>query len=317
MRSLASSGDERAGTAISAAANLGRYAGDERLAAIFKQMRDIVGVSQSEMARRLHTTVSTLLDFEAGAVAALPEWPETVRIVDRYAELSQVDASPILSRLLQLQAVPVDAAAPRPIVPARAARPQATQALPEYAAPTPAARIPVAIETARQRIAAAPESVGRPIDVATGRHPRPANPANAQPMQPAQPAPVQQATVADDHAVGFNDRSRTRETTVRSGRQPNAVAAVNIDEVVARKRRRRRRTALVVGPFLASAMVFAAMSIAPRPFYRVANVLPTLAASPLLAVLDMAVAQTAAVRDGLRWIELDDPRLRKGDRLSR
>jgi hypothetical protein len=34
-------------------------------------------------------------------------------------------------------------------------------------------------------------------------------------------------------------------------------------------------------------------------------------------VLDTAVTQTATVRDGLRWIELDDPRLRKGDRQSR
>jgi hypothetical protein len=294
MRSLPSMSDGYGASsdAVAAAAAIDRFVGDERLAAIFRQMREIVGVSQSEMARRLGTNVSTL-----------PSWPEIVRIVDRYAELAQVDPSPLLSRLLQLQAPPDGASGRRPLMPVRPLRPAATQALSSDPArrPMPSrAAIPVLTED-RPRGAVAVSS-----------------PQWVQPQRGGRPEAHAAAGTTDEQAVGFDGRSRTRETTVRTARQATPSAdAINTDVVVARRRRRRRRTALVLAPILTIVVGFAGMLFAPRPFYRVAKVLPTSVASPLLSLLDTAVLQTATVRDGLRWIELDDPRLRKGDRLQR
>jgi transcriptional regulator with XRE-family HTH domain len=313
MRSLSSVNDSqgRVSDAASAAAALGRYAGDEKLAAIFKQMREIVGVSQSEMARRLGTNVSTLLDFEAGAVTALPSWPETVRIVDRYAELSQVDPSPLLTRLLQLQTLPEEPGAARPIVPVRPQRTGPVQAL--AADPTPY----VAAPPYRDPVRSSPAGPMSPMpatmrNLAAPLGPNPTlNPTFNGSHQVAEQGP------AEDHAAGFDGRSRTRETTVRSARQPQTAIVSNPQELAARRKRRRRRTLLVVGPVLGATLLIAAMFMAPRPFYRVAQVLPAPVATPLFLLLDAAVAQTATVRDGLRWIEFDDPRLRKGDRRTR
>lgn len=308
MRSLSSWSDgssRRSGDAASAAAAIGRLAGDERLAAIFKQMREIAGMSQSEMARRLGTDVSTLLDFESGSVSALPPWPETVRIVDRYAELSQIDPSPILSRLLQLQPTVTEANAPRPVVPTRPQPRAPVQALPGNRETRPQTRL--APTSARPTVSIPPAPERRAYDVR--------NPSTAATGAMAAPAePAQEAI-----PVGFDSRSRERETTVRTARQSLAAASGAEDPAAsaARRRRRQRRTALVAAPLLTVVLLFAGMMFAPRPFYRVTKYLPSAVAMPVLAMLDAAVTQTATVKDGLRWIELGDPRLRKGDRLSR
>ncbi len=293
--------------AMQAAANLDRFAGDERLAAIFKQMREIVGVSQSEMARRLGTNVSTLLDFEAGAVASLPSWPETVRIVDRYAQLSQIDPSPILSRLLQLQPAPNEPTAPRPILPIRPQMTGSVQALSSDASAT----TPPSGGTFASHLAEGNAQRRNAADVAPQW-------TVVAPAHNASPSSAQHVVAPpDDHAVGFDGRSRARETTVRSARLAlPSPSAPNADIALARRRRRRRTTVMVVTPILTVVVAFAAMLLAPRPFYRLAKTMPAPIATPILAVLDTAVLQTAAVRDGLRWIELDDPRLRKGDRLK-
>lgn len=55
--------------------------------------------------------------------------------------------------------------------------------------------------------------------------------------------------------------------------------------------------------------------IAPRPCYRVAAMLP----APLESILRFGIDQAAQIgaprRDGLKWIDVGDPRLRKADKL--
>ena len=76
------------------------------------------------------------------------------------------------------------------------------------------------------------------------------------------------------------------------------------------------RQILVVGapPVVVAALVYFA-SIAPAPFYRVISPLPAPLAGLVRAPLDAVVLYSAPRRDGLRWVDVGDPRLRKVDKL--
>jgi transcriptional regulator with XRE-family HTH domain len=66
---------------------------------------------------------------------------------------------------------------------------------------------------------------------------------------------------------------------------------------------------------LIAAVIYLAHA-APRPMYRAIALLPDPARSAARAGLDYVVLITASHRDGLRWIEVGDPRLRKADKLQ-
>ena len=88
---------------------------DEQIGQIFRSMRSAMGVSRETIARRLATSPSTVDNFEAGAIAALPHWKETARIVRSYCVLLRMDHEPILRRIHDQLAVL--ASQPRPANP--------------------------------------------------------------------------------------------------------------------------------------------------------------------------------------------------------
>jgi hypothetical protein len=105
-------------------------------------------------------------------------------------------------------------------------------------------------------------------------------------------------------------------TTSRSGRrsQPIARKPKTSSERSAQRRRTRALFALSAPVALLAALVYVAHA-APRPVYHTIALLPGPARHAVRAVLDYAVLLTAPRREGLRWIEVSDPRLRKADKL--
>jgi transcriptional regulator with XRE-family HTH domain len=85
------------------AGNPAPTAGDAQIAAIFRQMRAILGLSVPGLARRLGTDIAVIMELETGGVDNLPPWPETVRIIEGYGAMTGVDQGPLLSRILMLQ----------------------------------------------------------------------------------------------------------------------------------------------------------------------------------------------------------------------
>ena len=53
----------------------------------------------------------------------------------------------------------------------------------------------------------------------------------------------------------------------------------------------------------------------PRSMYTLANAMPTALQTPMLASANFLMMRVAPSRDGLRWIDVDDPRVRKADKL--
>jgi Helix-turn-helix domain len=82
----------------------------------------------------------------------------------------------------------------------------------------------------------------------------------------------------------------------------------------AQRRRTRALFALSAPVALLAALVYVAHA-APRPVYRAIALLPGPARHAARAGLDYAVLLTTPRREGLRWIEVSDPRLRKADKL--
>jgi hypothetical protein len=80
-------------------ATLGR---DAQLAQIFRNMRAAMRLTREATARRLATTPAVIETLENGAIATLPRWPETVRIVRAYCDLLRLDPEPILWRIEKL-----------------------------------------------------------------------------------------------------------------------------------------------------------------------------------------------------------------------
>jgi len=85
---------------------------DERIAAIFQDMRKVSGLTPGQLAKKLGTRLGTIAALEKGAIGALPDWPESSRVIKEYANLVQIDAGPLLRHVaLELAPSPAETAA--------------------------------------------------------------------------------------------------------------------------------------------------------------------------------------------------------------
>ena len=83
----------------------------------------------------------------------------------------------------------------------------------------------------------------------------------------------------------------------------------------ARKRRRARTMFALSAPLLAAAAALYIAQAAPGPVYRSIALLPGPIADAARAGMDSLVLYSAPLRDGLRWVDVGDPQLRKVDKL--
>lgn len=256
---------------------------DQQLGAIFRQMRAVVGMNEVGVARLLGTDLSVVMDLEAGIGEGLPAWPELVRIVERYGAIAGVDPSPLITRLMQISVPPATSR------PAMMPRPPSVVAI----APVPALAErfapPPLVPAARLHPVAPPSS--RDADRRLRSSPQ-----------------VQQPTVLAKYA---GDRRA----------QPAAVDAEVVEAAVGHivPRARRRWVAKAAGPLAVVVLLvglYPAVMQLPRVAYASIGYFPARLQGSVRNVIDLAVLQTAAVRDGLRWVDVGDPRVRKTDRLK-
>jgi hypothetical protein len=78
---------------------------------------------------------------------------------------------------------------------------------------------------------------------------------------------------------------------------------------------RARRMFALSAPLVVAAAVFYAAQAAPAPIYRAIAQLPGPVADAARAGMDSLVLYSAPRHDGLRWIDVGDPQLRKVDKL--
>ncbi len=221
---------------------------DERLAAIFRDMRVGLRMSPAQLARSLKTTPEIVSVFEAGHVRAFPAWPETVRIVSELGTLHRIDTRPILARIR------------------------------DQVGPAGLGQVP-----------RTPEAARRPPSEA-----RTASPPAAQSDHPLLRAMARRRTeTTQDPATSGNMMRRARRAVRRTARTMFALSA----------------PVVMVGGLIWMAQT------QPTLLLRAANALPDPISGVARALADYLVVQMAPRREGLRWIEVSDPRARKSDKL--
>ena len=111
--------------------------------------------------------------------------------------------------------------------------------------------------------------------------------------------------------------TRRRGRTVRARRvRPAALRReAGKSRQPARVRRRARTMFALSAPLVVAAGAFYLAQAAPAPIYRAIALLPQAVAGTARTGMDNLVLYSAPRRDGLKWIDVGDPQLRKVDKL--
>ena len=288
---------------------------DIELGQIFLKMRTLLGASLWDMARAVGGEPTVIANLEAGAMEALPPWPELSRLTYAYAALTGVDPQPILARLVRSQpALPMVAPpaahygddyamrvaagwdayarenALRPNEPPHqsGAISNTQSGSAEFRRLAPTQPLRLTQEAAVPRSDRGPEATQ-----ARSGGPRAASSARAA---------VQAATVAGD----------TKVATSRAGSIGVRRAALSTGRGVVRALRRRVGLATVL---VLPLLIVGSARFFPGMLYDVVNPLPGVVLRPLRRGVDYLVVAFAPSREGLIWIDVGDPRLRKSDKL--
>lgn len=282
---------------------------DPELGQIFIKMRTLLGVSLWDMARAVGGEPTVIANLEAGAVDALPEWPELTRLVDAYAALTGIDPQPILARLLQSQ--------PQVLEPIPSSGQGSHEAQPH-------ANLNGYVRTGAVRDgqhAARPPYADQAMVAPAGRQ--------------VAPAPVGRTTAnsvdARDRRVPASQRSYINAPALASAAEvvePRTSPSRPIPGAAASRVRRaarslrdglglllRRRTLMAFVLLAVPVLVVLTARLLPGVLYGAISPLPAVFGAPLRNGIDAVVATMAPVRDGLTWIDVGDPSLRKTDKL--
>ena len=264
---------------------------DAELGQIFIRMRTLLGVNLWDMARAVGGEPTVIANLEAGALDALPPWPELTRLVDQYAHLTGLDPQPILSRLLRAQSAPVELQ--------RTAPPEFdVQTTTPWPMETYANASPRREMHAPRIVTAAPQVIAPKVPVT----------AEVMSEQSRRRAPGAARGLANSPGL-----AEVAEAVVATAR-PRRVAVARPRTWRLPFRIGRRMLVLSVLVLGVISILFAAR-VFPGALYATIGPLPSLVGSPLRHGVNALVGALAPVREGLTWIDVGDPRLRRSDKL--
>lgn len=255
---------------------------------MFLDARRILGLDEWELAQRLATDVGTIRALESGQLAALPSWPETSRVVSAYLTGLGMDPRPVLHSLAH-DLTAIAAAQPAPGIRSASGASSHPRGTAE----------PRAGRTAAADVE--PHAPRSSIRAWIGRF-------------GGAPAMVRRSARS---GLVSGRRAAGRAGSLFSGRNGSRDRDADNDVGSPASGRARR-----IGRTVMAAVVCLALAAAVQT--SVASTMMTAATSPLPAtvtrafgrVADLVRAQLAPIRDGLRWIEVEDPRSRRGDKLQ-
>jgi DNA-binding XRE family transcriptional regulator len=244
----------------------------------FLDLRQTFRLSQAQAAQQLGTRPEVILALETGDVRKLPPWPETCRIVRSYTGGARLDPRPVLHLLELLQALPERA-------PMRAIAP------PVRPAPSAAPAVPQATSAPRPRAAAPP----RPATVrglpAVIEHRSPP-PRRLSERVRAQPERTEPEPYDDEERPGLLASVGGALLQVMPGRSLRALLALSVP------------VAIVV-LLTQTSVLEAAVAQLPPSVARIVR-----------GAQNYVIVQLAPIRDGMRWIDVPDPRSRRADKLQ-
>lgn len=265
-------------------------------AQLFAGLRAVLNLTLEGAADLLATEPKVISALETGRLDALPPWPETQRLVEAYTGLAGCDPAPVLAvlrpeidRLEGNQSI-----APQVYDDAGITAPQVYR--------DPHGDVPVYREIA-------PTAVVRhqgATDLTLSSQMQPAGP-RWRKGRGGRPVPI-----GSQHDGSDADARPRKQYTLRlPTKLPNLTRALaRILSVAAASRGVRLG---LIGSGLALALLLALCQ--PRLVHLVSSRLPDPMARGLRSVHDYLLIRFAPEREGLRWIEVSDPRARRTDKL--
>lgn len=298
---------------------------DEQLGQWFRQFRQATGLTPVMIAARLGTDPAVLQAFEAGAVLALPDWPETSRIVMAYARMVGVDPHVALNRIraqrtagaptqphppaayaAQPVAIPSASLPPAPFHPAHAVNPvhSAAPALPQGR--PPGQFLPPPTGDNRGWIQLPPRPPGQAV--------APLAPPVLQESGAATSAPHTGLSTINPLQPPARPPRPESEAAQRRIALQNQPAKSEVGPAPQRRHPAKLALKYVTAPMIVLAglwytvqnptTVHAALGHLPDPLPQIAR-----------AGMDLVLIGTAPTKDGLRMMTTGDPQSRKSDRL--
>ena len=304
-------------------------------AQLFVMLRGALNLSREKAAELLAIDPYIISALETGRISALPPWPDTERLVNTYLGMAGFNPGPVLAILkAEVEAQRRFAAAPAPVTgpfmdqvlapvgppgfgpvrapvmaPAFHADPYADPYGPEddtVSGPQPyQAYVPSGGITASP---AAPASVPALLDRA---EPEPAEPEPAGPRwrkgRGGRPVPVGPQHEARQSEM--QTETKSRRTALNSGAFKRTLGKI-------------LRALIYSGPGVRLGLIGSGLAVAmilalsqPWLVQAVSRRLPDPMARGLRSVHDYVLVRFAPEREGMRWIEVSDPRARKSDKL--
>jgi hypothetical protein len=261
-------------------------------AQLFAGLRRVLNLTLEGAADIIGTEPNVVSALETGMIGALPPWPETRRLVEAYTGLAGCEAEPVLTILkMEFDRLEADRSASIP---------------PGYSSPPGAA--PPAYD---DPVTDMPADMPAFPAVLPGDEPAP--PAINGEIEPASPRwrkgrggrPV---PVGAQLASFEGDARPQTQYTVKLPSLTRTLARALSTAVASRGVRLG-----LIGCGLAMALLLALCQ--PRLVHFVSSRLPDPMARNLRSVHDYLLIRFAPEREGLRWIEVSDPRVRRSDKL--
>ena len=236
----------------------------------FRGVRDVLNVSEAELAVRLDTEPHVISALETAQINRLPPWPETERVVCSYAKVLSVDPLPAL-HLLQ------------------AAMAQRSAELSSTDRP----------------IHSTPQS-GKLED----NHAAQSDPTKSKTKLPPGLARYTKNKGQSSHAATVSRLGKGATYLAREAiaKFPKAAIITYMHQWIARPARPIAITLILAAMLIWSASQGWFVKLAQSSF-------PGPIASVVRGTNDFILYYTSPKRDGLRWIEVDDPRTRRTDKL--
>lgn len=318
---------------------------DEQISALFTAMGRASQLSPLEIATRLQTTVEVISALEAGHLGKLPEWEELSSLVERYAGFMNIDERPILRRLreqLTDHYLAMMSRSGERQDPARSLMPMSDAGLKSFASnneaplPRPANDLLGGMKdlssTLSQRFtqAEAPRSAARemsgkatpevtpsPYDRSTARPPLP-------PVTGAEHRLKPQARQLME-AANMNGLPPHMKASAGATLQQSAIAAQHYEQPVVgfageeptpRKRRLPMFVKIAANTAFLVILLAAFINWQPNRFWSGVDQLPKPIANSIYKIFEIVMPDPLASSYRMNWVMVDDPRLRKADRLS-
>lgn len=321
----------------------------DEVAALFRDLRRVLGKSAVEVAAELGAPTQAIVALEHGHLALLPPWPETARIVRDYTAMAGIDPRPALivlqaafaeyesknqtpvrreeGRIAYAEWVPTGNVDPGWPLAGQSRQPEAPARLAPYGGTAPA--------TVTHAHAPQPHQEFRPVE------------RSAPDPQPTQSKPIRSARVRDAAAALPGTETSASSPSWRKGRSGIPVpapATVSADSSIvpavqpdasgpqeetsawahftANLSRARPRLAVppariaIIAGLVCGIPLVAAAALSQSAFVAAATThLPGPVASIIRSSHDFLIHRFASTYEGMRWIDVDEPRARRTDKL--